>query len=68
MVVVQPFTSLHYILISSKNYSAKSDYCDGGACPVKGASDESKRIAAWIKSNINRIEQIIVTLESHNVS
>jgi hypothetical protein len=43
------------------------DYCDG-LIQTEGAKEEAERIAALIRANINKIENIIVTASSYNVS
>jgi len=46
----------------------QNDFMDGypnAALPVAGASADMKRLATYIRSNISRINQILITMDSH---
>ena len=46
----------------------QNDFCDpNGALFVAGADDDMKRLAAFIEKNINKIDDINVTLDSHRL-
>jgi hypothetical protein len=38
-----------------------------GTLPIKGANEDSERIAKMILENIDRIDEIYVTMDSHHV-
>jgi nicotinamidase-related amidase len=44
------------------------DFHPGGSLAVNGADEDSKRAAEMINNNINEIDEIFVTLDSHHVS
>ena len=41
------------------------DFCEGGSLAVQGANDDSERIANFIRENMGSLNQIYVTLDSH---
>jgi hypothetical protein len=43
------------------------DFHPGGSLAVQGANEDSERIAAFIRKNVNAIQDIYVTLDSHHV-
>lgn len=45
----------------------QNDFCDieGAALPVAGANDDLQRLARFIEANVDRIDGITVTLDSH---
>lgn len=44
------------------------DFHPGGSLAVQGANEDSARIASLISENIQDIDEIYVTLDSHHVS
>jgi cytoskeletal protein CcmA (bactofilin family)/nicotinamidase-related amidase len=42
------------------------DFHFGGTCAVQGADQDSEKIAELIKDNIDKIDEIFVTLDSHH--
>eukprot|EP01006_Ploeotia_vitrea_P018398 TRINITY_DN49812_c1_g1_i1.p1 TRINITY_DN49812_c1_g1~~TRINITY_DN49812_c1_g1_i1.p1 ORF type:complete len:278 (+),score=4.54 TRINITY_DN49812_c1_g1_i1:36-869(+) len=44
----------------------QNDFHPGGSLGVNGANEDSQRIANLIKKNIDKIDEIIVTLDSHH--
>lgn len=44
------------------------DFHPGGSLAVEGANEDSARTASLILENINEIDEIYVTLDSHHVS
>ena len=44
------------------------DFHPGGSLAVAGANEDSARTASLILSNINDIDEIYVTMDSHNVN
>lgn len=53
----------HLVVIDPQN-----DFCDipGAALPVAGASADMTRLAAFIDANARRLDDIHITLDSHN--
>ena len=43
----------------------QNDFHPGGSLQISAANDDAKRISALIKGNLDRIEHIYVTLDSH---
>ena len=43
------------------------DFHPGGSLAVQGANEDSERISAFIRENVNEIQDIFVTLDSHHV-
>lgn len=44
----------------------QNDFHEGGSLAVPGAVEDSKRIADLIQKNTNKIERIVVTLDTHH--
>ena len=44
----------------------QQDFHPGGALGVPGANEDSERIATFIRANINKIDEIFVSLDSHH--
>lgn len=44
------------------------DFHPGGSLAVAGADEDSQRIADFIDSNIDKIDEIYVTLDTHHAS
>jgi nicotinamidase-related amidase len=44
------------------------DFHPGGSLAVAGADEDSKRIADFIDNNIDNIDEIYVTLDTHHAS
>lgn len=44
------------------------DFHPGGSLAVTGANEDSARIAQLIAANVDEIDEIIVTLDTHHVS
>ena len=42
------------------------DFHEGGSLGINGATDDSTRIAAFIRKNIDKIDNIFVTLDTHH--
>ena len=44
----------------------QNDFHPGGTLGVPGANEDSARVAAFIKDNIDQIDEIYVSLDSHH--
>jgi len=44
------------------------DFHGGGSLAVPGADEDARRIQAFVEANLDRITNIYVTLDSHQVS
>jgi hypothetical protein len=42
------------------------DFHLSGSCPITGADEDAERIADFILTNLNEIDEIFVTLDSHH--
>ena len=43
----------------------QNDFHDGGSLAVPGADDDTKRTAAFLEKHADRIDTVLVTLDSH---
>ena len=46
----------------------QNDFHPGGSLAVNGANEDSERTADFIMANINKIDEIVVTLDTHHVN
>jgi hypothetical protein len=44
------------------------DFHPGGALPVAGADEDANRIGSFIRNNLDGLEAVHITLDSHQVS
>lgn len=44
------------------------DFHPGGSLAISGANDDSERTSSLILNNIDTIDEIVVTLDTHHVS
>ena len=44
----------------------QNDFHPGGTLGVPGANEDSARVAAFIKDNVDHIDEIYVSLDSHH--
>ena len=46
----------------------QNDFHEGGALAVPGSTEDSERIAAFLREHSERIDTVVVTLDSHNIT
>ncbi len=64
LLVIDPQIDFHPQYVSTEN--KKFDHPMVSSA-VQGANDDMERIVKMIKNNINKIDEIYVTLDSHHV-